>query len=98
MTRRSQMEILVDILRAVADGKHKRTHIMYMTNVNWTRLKKHLNFLTKQDMLVDDKIDGSTIYNITRKGKEVLKYFMKIEGELCNKKKVLSTEIRAYHK
>jgi len=98
MTRRSQMEILIDILKAVADGKQKPTHIMYRANLSWTRLKRQLDFLTKQEMLVDTEVEDGTTYRITQKGKEVLEYFKKIEGELYYKKRVLPTQVYIHYK
>jgi len=98
MTRRSQMEILIDILKAVADGKQKPTHIMYRANMSWMRLKAQLDFLTKQEMLVSMGADEGTTYKLTQKGKEVLEYFKKIEGELYYKKRVLPTEVYIHYK
>ncbi|MFQ6095396.1 MAG: winged helix-turn-helix domain-containing protein [Candidatus Bathyarchaeia archaeon] len=98
MVRRSQMEILIDILRAVADGKRKPTHIMYKANLSWTRLKRQLDFLTKQELLVNKVTEEGTIYKITPKGKEVLEYFKKIEGELYYKKRALPTEVYIHYK
>jgi len=93
MTRRSQMEILIDILRAVADGNHKPTHIMYRANLSWLRLKRQLNFLMKQEILVSEEGNGGTVYNITRKGKDVLEYFKRIEGELYHRKRPIPAEV-----
>jgi len=98
MTRRSQMEILIDILRAVADGNHKPTHIMYRANLSWLRLKKQLSFLMKQEMLVSEEVDDGTVYNITRKGKDVLEYFKRIEGELYYRKRPIPTEVYVNYK
>jgi len=98
MARRSQMEILIDILKAVADGKQKPTHIMYRANLSWTRLKKQLDFLTKQEMLENTEAEEGTIYRITPKGKDVLQYFKKIEGELYYKKRALPTQVYIHYK
>ena len=98
MTRRSQMEILMDILRAVASGKQKPTHIMYRANLAWMRLQRQLSFLTKQDMLVSTEVDGGTIYKITDRGKEVLQYFKKIESELYYRKRGLPTEVYIHYR
>ena len=98
MARRSQMEILIDILKAVANGKRKPTHIMYKANLSWTRLKKQLDFLTKQELLVNTVAEEGTIYKITPKGKEVLEYFKKIEGELYYKKRALPTEVYIHYR
>ncbi|KYH40840.1 MAG: hypothetical protein AYL32_009150 [Candidatus Bathyarchaeota archaeon B26-2] len=93
------MEILIDILKAVAEGKEKPTHIMYRANLSWIRLKKQLNFLLNQELLLEISVDNGTIYKMTPKGKEVLEYFKRLEGELYNKKtKTLPTEVYAHYK
>ncbi len=92
------MEIFIDILKAVADGKQKPTHIMYRANLSWTRLQKQLDFLTKQEMLINTEVDDGTIYKITPKGKEVLEYFKRIEGELYYKKRVLPTQVYVHYR
>ena len=56
MTRRSQMEIYMDILRAVAEGRRRPTHIMYRANLSWARLRRYLNFLVKQGLLEEDAV------------------------------------------
>jgi len=93
MTRRSQMEIYIDILRAVADGKKKPTHIMYRANLSWTRLKRYINFLISQSLLSEEINEGTTVFSLTQKGKEVIGYFKMIEGELYHKKKALPSEV-----
>jgi len=93
MTRRSQMEIYIDILRAVADGKKKPTHIMYRANLSWTRLKRYINFLMSQSLLSEEINEGTTVFSLTQKGKEVIGYFKMIEGELYHKKKALPSEV-----
>ena len=86
MSRRSQMEIQMDILKAVVDGRIKPTHIMYRANLSWTRLQKLFDILVSQNLL-QEKVNGdSTVYAITRKGKDVLSYYMQIVGELTQKK------------
>ncbi|MEM2112241.1 MAG: winged helix-turn-helix domain-containing protein [Candidatus Bathyarchaeia archaeon] len=98
MTRRSQMEILIDILKVVADGNEKPTHIMYRANLSWTRLKEQLDFLMKQEMLVEIEGEEGTIYKLTLKGKEVLEYFRKIEAYLTNSKHAIPTEVYASYR
>jgi len=93
MTRRSQMEIYIDILKAVAEGKRKPTHIMYRANLSWTRLKKYLNFLMNQDLLQENLNDGAVVFSLTPKGKDVLGYFKKIEGGLYHKTKIVPSEV-----
>jgi len=83
MTRRSQMEILIDILEAVVEGRQKPTHILYKANLSWTRLNKNLDLLVKQNLLRSIRIDENDRHETTVRGKEVLAYFRKVEGELA---------------
>ena len=98
MTRRSQMEIYIDILKAVAEGKKKPTHIMYRANLSWTRLRKYIEFLISQDLLQEKTNEGNTIFTLTAKGKDVIGYFKRIEGTLYHKKKALPSEVYVQYK
>lgn len=83
----------MDILGAVADGRRKPTHIMYRANLAWTRMKKNLEFLVKEDILEKKTINGAVFFSLTPRGKDVLGYFKKIESELYSNKKALPTEV-----
>ena len=93
MTRRSKMEIYIDILRVVSDGNHKPTHIMYRANLSWERLKGYLKFLSSQGLLTNVQKAKGTRYELTEKGRELLKYFRKIEGMLYYKRKAIPSEV-----
>jgi predicted transcriptional regulator len=89
MTRRSQIEIYMDILMVVSKGKKKPTHIMYSSNLCWTRLKKYLKFLKTQN-LIEEKIEfGSSVFELTKNGEDILGYYLKIEGTLTKGKNVI---------
>lgn len=92
------MEIYIDILKAVADGKRRPTHIMYRANLSWTRLKKYLDFLMSQNLLEEALNDGATIFAITSKGKDVLGYFKRIENVLYNTSRVIPSEVYVQYK
>ena len=70
MTRRSRMEILIDILKAVAKGNEKPTHIMYKANLSWKRLQEQLDFLLKQDM--QKNIEPIFLISLPRSGSTLL--------------------------
>lgn len=94
MARRSKMEIHMDILRAVAEGRHKRTHIMYGANLDWYRLMGHVDSLVKQNLLkktADD--DDAAGYALTQRGKEVLEYYNRFENKLYEKEELLPYEV-----
>jgi predicted transcriptional regulator len=100
MARRSQFEILIDILKAVAEGRRKPTHIMYKANLSWIRLNENLNLLVKQDLLKNIRTEDNGIYEITVRGKEVLSYFVRVESEFAkstDKRVVRPTEVYIRH-
>ena len=98
MTYRSQIEVLLDILKAVAEGRQKPTHIMYRANLTWKQLKKHLDFLVKQDLLKETFDNGTSSFSLTPKGKDVLGFFKKLESKLYYKSKIIPTEVYIHHR
>lgn len=88
MIRRSHLEICLDILKAVAEGRRKPTHIMYRANLSWMRLKKYLNFLIANGLLKEVVSDQKGhIFLLTCKGREVVKYYMEIRMILQSREK-----------
>lgn len=83
--RRSKLEIHIDILKVLArHGPLKLTHIMYKANVNCSVLKQYLSFLIQQKVVKEQAVrkKGSrtrTVYAITERGKDVLKYFKELD-------------------
>ena len=98
MARRSQFEIYLDILKAVAEGKKKPTHIMYRANLSWTRLKKYLDFLIAQDLLQETVNDSASTFSLTQKGKDVIGYYRRIEGILYPRKNAIPSEVYVQYK
>ena len=82
--RRSRLEMYVGILRVLAHkGPLKLTHIMYKANVNCKVLKENLDFLIKQELVVERLVGkGRTVYAVTQRGITVLKYFREVEQVL----------------
>ncbi len=89
------MEIHIDILRAVAEGRQKPTRIMYRANLAWTRLRKYLDFLINRNLLRREEIDGSEIFSLTKTGKEVLAYYKRVEYEMHRRTKAIPSEIQS---
>ena len=82
--RRSQMEMYVDILEILAcRGPLKLTVIMENADVDCSKLRDCLDFLTKQG-LVEVKFvrKGKKIYAVTQLGVTVLKQFVEIKEVL----------------
>ena len=78
--RRSNIEVIADILRLGEAGK---TEIMYSANMSYFQLQKYLNFLL-QLKLIDKVTVGNPIvtYRVTSKGLRLLKSIDSILGML----------------
>ena len=78
--RRSILEIRLDMLQLVSDGESKPTRIMYGTNLSWKPFRGHLKLLCDQGLIkISDSAHRdkrlSESFEITEKGRQVLKYF-----------------------
>lgn len=80
MTRkRSRLQIYLNVLKVIAKGVQKPTNIMYKCNLSWIPLMEILNSLLSQGLIERMDYDKRRIYEITEKGKNVLRYFEKAE-------------------
>ena len=76
-SKRSKLEIYLDILKVISKGTRKPTRIMYRTNLSWKPLMKVLDSLTAQGFIVEEKEGNHVLYSVTDKGKNILQYFSK---------------------
>jgi predicted transcriptional regulator len=83
-SRRSKLEIYLEVLSIIKSGTHKPTRIMYQANISWQPLMRVLSSMVNQGLV--EEVDTtslrrkrdkrtSKVYNITMKGEYVLKYF-----------------------
>jgi predicted transcriptional regulator len=81
--RRSKLETYIAILSVLANkGPMKMTHIMYKANVNCSVLRDNLDFLIKQKLVEERTIKKHTIFAVTKRGINVLKYFKELTRAL----------------
>ena len=80
-SRRSKLDIQLEVLKAVREGVGKPTRIMYATNMSWNPVRKILDSLVDGGLL---SVISNTVgnrakrrYEITEKGVSALIY---IEG------------------
>ena len=75
--KRSAFEIYIDVLRVITGGEYKPTRIMYTANLSWKPLMRILNSMIAQGLI--NEIEGKrTRYEITEKGRSVLRYLDKV--------------------
>lgn len=84
MGRRSKLEIMINVLNVIQDGETKPTRIMYGANLSWKICSEILDSLVSQELVETIDISESTrrrdkrtntMYLITPKGQNVLRYF-----------------------
>ena len=74
-SKRSRIEIYLDVLQAIRKGVHKPTRIMYRTNLSWKPLMQVLDAMIKQQLIAPENQGTHVTYKITEKGMNVLNYF-----------------------
>jgi predicted transcriptional regulator len=86
VTRRSKLEIMVNVLNIIQNGETKPTRIMYGANLSWKVVKGVLESLVHQGLVEStDVSEGSRrdkrtsiTYVITSEGQNVLRYFQSV--------------------
>lgn len=77
--RRSKLDIMLTVLRAVAEGEEKPTKIMYAANMSWNLTQRVFEDLVRQGLLEVHEIEGGRRsrrrYRLVEKGRNVLAYF-----------------------
>jgi predicted transcriptional regulator len=73
--RRSSVEILMEILNLIENGRETKTAIVYGANLNFTVAKKYIQLLVEKGLVkVEDKSRGKK-YSLTEKGKKFLREY-----------------------
>jgi len=84
VTRRSKLEIMINVLNLIQSGESKPTRIMYGANLSWKLCSSILDSLVSQDLVaIIDRSESfrkrdkrtNTEYMITQKGLSVVRYF-----------------------
>ena len=77
-TRRSELEIRMDVLRVVSAGIDRPTQIMYKANLSWIALQSNLKALVKSNFLAEEDLGSRKRYELTQRGYEILSTFQKV--------------------
>ena len=82
LSRRSQLEIRMDMLAAVKVGSDKPTQIMYRANLSWNVLQAQLRSFLESGMLAVEEYGSRRRYLITPKGTEMVESYQKVVKEI----------------
>ena len=74
-SKRSRIEIYLDVLQVIRKGVQKPTRIMYRTNLSWKPLMQIFDAMIEQDLIISEDMGRHVTYKITEKGINVLNYF-----------------------
>jgi predicted transcriptional regulator len=80
--RRSQLEIRMDMLKAVREGAEGPTQIMYRANLSWINLQMHLKILVVNGLLAPVEIGNRKRYELTTKGLNVMNRYLNLLDEV----------------
>lgn len=72
--RRTQIQIIYDILKAVHDkgGTIKPTHLLYKSNLSHKRMKEYVDQLSEKNMITTTTVKKKNFYQLTDEGRKFL--------------------------
>jgi predicted transcriptional regulator len=82
LSRRSQLEIRMDMLKVIKGGAEKPTQIMYKANLSWVALQTHLTNMIERGLLKWASEGTRKRYELTLKGSSVMYAYRKILEEV----------------
>ena len=74
ISKRSRLEMYLDVLEKIRDGIQKPTNIMYKCNLSWIPMKEILGSLVEKDLIKEVETKNRRTYDITERGRNLLKY------------------------
>ena len=82
LSRRSQLEIKMDMLKVIKAGAEKPTQIRYKANLSWVALQTHLTRMIERGLLKWITEGTRKRYELTLKGSSVMYAYQKILEEV----------------
>ena len=81
-SRRSLLQIRMEILKVVMNGSGKPTQIMYKANLSWTVLQSQLKAFIGSGLLNVVDYGSRRRYEITTRGIDMVKSYERVIGEV----------------
>lgn len=88
--RRSRIELYVDILQAITNGRESPARMVCAANLSYDRVVKCLDFLEDQSLIQRRSDTRKRRYKVTPRGMDVMKYFSQVQMVLFNKKNTVT--------
>lgn len=80
-TRRSELELKVEILRAISEGANKQAHIIQKSNISWSMAQNFIRRLETQGLVESKRSKGRKYLAITDRGTRVLNSYVSMIKE-----------------
>lgn len=80
-TRRSELELKVQILQAISEGANKQAQVIQKSNISWSMAQNFIRRLEMQGLLESKRTKGRKHLAITDRGKRVLNSYVSIIKE-----------------
>ncbi len=81
MTRRSKLEVFVDILKVIAEeGEVRRTRVMFRANLAWNVLNESLDTMEKTGTIKTERKSSGVFLSLTQEGYNLLRRFSAFES------------------
>src|SRR5579872_2430173 len=74
-SRRSALEVRMDILTVLRDGATGPTQIMYKANLSWIAASQHLRELVEHAIVSENSLKTRVSYQLTEKGISILRSY-----------------------
>jgi predicted transcriptional regulator len=88
--RRSRVELYLDVLQAIANGRESPARIVYAANLSYDRVVKCIDFLEEQNLIQRSSDTKKRRYKVVSKGMDVLRYFGEVQTALFYKNKTIN--------
>ncbi|KPV64454.1 MAG: hypothetical protein AOA66_0145 [Candidatus Bathyarchaeota archaeon BA2] len=87
--RRSNLDICATILDTIAKEERAiaKTQIMYRANISFSQLQNYLSLLLELDLIKELKQEDRVTYEVTEKGKVLLKSYQKVKELMTTTRK-----------
>lgn len=80
--RRSDLELKIEILRAISNGANKQAHIIQKSNISWAMAQNFVRKLEKQGLIETRQLGGRKTFGITERGQRVLDSYLSMIKDL----------------